>query len=40
MTYPNFCTTRISLRLTFSAVAGSMTLRTASTVIGAKRFEY
>ena len=40
MTYPNFCTTRISLRLTFSAVAGSMTLKTASTVIGARRFEY
>ena len=39
-TYPSFCTILMSLRLTLSAVDGSITLKTASTDIGARRLEY
>ena len=38
--YPSFFTTRMSCRSTLVAVAGSITLMTASTLMGASRLEY
>lgn len=39
-THPSFLTMLMSRRSTLVAVAGSMTLMTASTLIGASRLEY